>query len=148
MRLPWRMQKLAKYMNNVANIWTSDGEVKQASYKTVVFPWIMTNFSRIKRKFMLLFHGKMVGLQPISLHSSKISSTYLRWLSTMSAGDLATSIPRKYVSFPRSLIWNFAFKCSLSLDMQLESFPVMMRASTYIRTATKEPLGWDNVNKE
>ena len=42
-------------------------------------------------------------IRPISF---RMSSTYLPWEITTPSLDQATSMPKKYESFPTSLVWN------------------------------------------
>ena len=81
------------------------------------------------------------GLQSIILVSVRKSRIYFFWDIKMPLFYLSTSIPRKYLRFPRSFISNslnnLLFNCLISSS----SSPVIIISSTYmIRQVTLVPL--------
>ena len=75
--------------------------------------------------------GVSTGQHPLILVSRRRSNTYLRWETEIPLLDLATSIPRKYLSNPKSLISNSLESRPLSLLISSSWFPVSTISSTY-----------------
>ncbi|MFS8028803.1 hypothetical protein Hanom_Chr16g01514751 [Helianthus anomalus] len=82
--------------------------------------------------------GVSASLQLIKPVSARRSRTYFFWQMKIPRLDLKTSIPRKYLRFPRSFISNFENKLFSSRAISSTSFPVIIMSSTYmIRQVTR-----------
>lgn len=83
---------------------------------------------------MVLFNWVSAGFTPSFPVSSRRSRVYFSYEITIPFLYLATSIPRKYFSDPRSLISNLVYKKPLT-QISSTSFPMSIMSSTY--TANK-----------
>ena len=82
--------------------------------------------------FRFVASGNDVGLHAISPMSVRMFVAYFLCSKMVPSADHNTSMPRKYLSSPRSLIVNALSRPCLSSIVALVSFPVIITSSTSV----------------
>jgi len=80
---------------------------------------------------MFIFIGESILLHPNILASESESSTYFLCDIRMPFLDQITSMPKKYLTYLRSLVWKCLCKYFFRLSIPFISFPVITISSTY-----------------
>ena len=107
----------------------------------------MSGSPELVESFKFVGRGYDVGLHAISPMSVSMSIPYFLCCKMVPSAHLNTSMPRKYLSPPRSLIVKALSRPCLSCMMPLVSFPVINTSSTCTNNAMNES-SLPRVNRE
>ena len=107
---------MVKYFNRPTRRLYEDGSVSSAPFVCVSDMFCST--------------GNREGLEPRNPVSSNISSAYFLWHRVIPCLDLATSIPKKYLSCPKFLSLNLLERNCLVSSMSCKLFPTSITSST------------------
>ena len=130
MTITRRSHKLTYDTPRKRDVWSSHCEIIQLSTNRLYLSWLLSFCPCPGSNLTFGSIGVSVALHPIILVSSRMSKAYFLWELRIPYLEWTTSIPRKYFSLPRSLVWKCWKRYCFKLAIPTWSLTVIMISST------------------